>query len=153
MNFKTILSLFAGIALIVSSASGQEVKINFENQILPIFKARCFKCHQKEYVVGQRAPDDAFGFLSGKQIPIMKKPQGEFRMDNPQLMLKGGSTGGDITPGKPMQSTVYTFTLLTEDDDMAMPPTGNRITDKQKDLIKDWIAQGAEFGTWRGSEQ
>jgi hypothetical protein len=36
---------------------------------------------------------------------------------------------------------------------MAMPPKGDRLTDEQKNLIKQWIAQGAEFGAWKGAEE
>lgn len=119
-------------------ALAQDAKVNFESQILPIFKERCFECHQKEFT------DD-----TGR----VKKPKGKFRMDNPQLMLKGGSEGGDLTPGKPDESTVYTYTLLPEDDDLAMPPKGDRLTDEQKNLIKQWIAQGADFGGWKGTPE
>jgi hypothetical protein len=65
----------------------------------------------------------------------------------------GGSEGGDLTPGKPDESTVYTSTMLPDDDDLAMPPKGDRLTDEQKNLIKQWIAQGAEFGAWKGAEE
>jgi len=138
MNLKTTLAPLLGLALLLSNASAQDAKVSFETQILPIFKERCFECHQKEYT------DD-----TGR----VKKPKGKFRMDNPTLMLKGGSEGGDLTPGKPEESTVYTSTMLPEDDDMAMPPKGDRLTDEQKNLIKQWIAQGAEFGAWKGAEE
>lgn len=118
--------------------SAQDGKVDYETQILPIFKERCFECHQKEFT-------DENGRV--------KKPKGKFRMDNPQLMLKGGEEGGDLTPGDPDKSTVYTYTLLPEDDDMAMPPKGDRLTDAQKELIKKWIAEGANFGAWKGAEE
>lgn len=138
MNLKTTLAPLLGLALLLSNVSAQDAKVSFETQILPIFKERCFECHQKEYT------DD-----TGR----VKKPKGKFRMDNPTLMLKGGSEGGDLTPGKPEESTVYTSILLPDDDDMAMPPKGDRLTDEQKNLIKQWIAQGAEFGAWKGAEE
>ena len=127
----------ASIALgsLSSTAQTPAGKVDFEKQVLPIFKERCFECHQKEYTD-----------KNGK----VKKPKGKFRMDNPQLMLKGGSEGGDVTPGDAAKSTVYTSTTLPDTDDMAMPPKGDRLTKEQQDLIKQWINEGANFGAWKG---
>ena len=137
MNRLLSTTLFlAGLSL--APLSAQDGKVDYETQILPIFKERCFECHQKEFT-------DENGRV--------KKPKGKFRMDNPNLMLKGGEEGGDLTPGDPDKSTVYTYTLLPEDDDMAMPPKGDRLTDAQKELIKKWIAEGANFGAWKGAEE
>jgi mono/diheme cytochrome c family protein len=142
MNASTSLRQSASALLLSLALSpvafSQDAKVDFESQVLPIFKDRCFECHQKEFT------DD-----TGR----LKKPKGKFRMDNPALMLKGGSEGGDLTPGDPDKSTVYTYTLLPEDDDLAMPPKGDRLTDEQKELIKKWIAEGASFGTWKGAEE
>jgi mono/diheme cytochrome c family protein len=131
-------SLAVLTALFSLSAASAEDKVNYESQVLPIFKERCFECHQKEFT-------DENGRV--------KRPKGKFRMDNPELMLKGGSEGGDLTPGDPDKSTVYTYTLLPDDDDMAMPPKGPRLTDAEKELIRKWIAQGADFGGWKGAEE
>jgi mono/diheme cytochrome c family protein len=135
MKYLALTSLLFGLVISGSQAAD---KVDFESQILPIFKDRCFECHQKEYT------DD-----TGR----LKKPKGKFRMDNPELLLEGGSEGSDLVPGKPEESTVYTTTTLHEDDDMAMPPKGERLTKEQQELIKNWIAQGADFGGWKGAEK
>ena len=140
MTTKTILAL--GAAALGSFASTQAQtppdKVDFEKQVLPIFKERCFECHQKEYT------DD-----KGK----LKKPKGKFRMDNPELLLKGGSEGGTVTVGDPAKSTVYTSVTLPDSDDLAMPPKGDRLTAEQQELIKKWIAEGANFGVWKGADK
>jgi mono/diheme cytochrome c family protein len=112
MTSKLIAVATAGLMLAsMNPAAAQDAgKVDFEKQILPIFKDRCFECHQKEYT------DD-----KGK----LKKPKGKFRMDNPELLLKGGEEGGDLTPGDASKSTVYTYSTLPADDDMAMPPKGD----------------------------
>lgn len=140
MTKAILTTAFAALTLGSLTTSGQtpDGKVDFEKQILPIFKERCFECHQKEYT------DD-----KGK----LKKPKGKFRMDNPQLMLKGGSEGGDLTPGDAAKSTVYTSTTLPEDDDLAMPPKGDRLTKDQQELIKKWINEGANFGAWKGAAE
>jgi len=131
-------TLALALSLSVSPLPAAEgTKVNFEAQILPIFKDRCFECHQKEFT------DD-----TGR----VKRPKGKFRMDSAEMILKGGSEGDDLTPGDPEKSSIYTFTTLPEDDDMAMPPKGDRLTDEQKELIKKWIAEGADFGGWKGVE-
>ncbi len=112
---------------------------DFETKVLPILKERCFECHQKEYTDAK----------TGK----LKKPKGKFRMDNPELFLKGGEDGNDIVPGKPEKSSVYTSTTLPDSDDKAMPPKGDRLTKAQQDTIKAWIAGGASFGAWKGAEK
>lgn len=140
MTTKTILAI--GAAALGSFASTQAQtppdKVDFEKQVLPIFKERCFECHQKEYT------DD-----KGK----LKKPKGKFRMDNPELLLKGGSEGGTVTVGDPAKSTVYTSVTLPDSDDLAMPPKGDRLTAEQQELIKKWIAEGANFGAWKGADK
>lgn len=141
MMIKALLTTAAVLTLGALSTSAQtpDGKVDFEKQILPIFKERCFECHQKEYTDAK----------TGK----VKKPKGKFRMDNPQLMLKGGSEGSDVVPGDAAKSTVYTTTTLPADDDLAMPPKGDRLTKDQQELIKKWINEGANFGAWKGAAE
>lgn len=137
MTRTTLFAICA--AAIASAVSAQDAKVDFEKQILPIFKERCFECHQKEY--------------TDKETGRLKKPKGKFRMDNPQLMLKGGEEGNDVVPGDAAKSSVYVSTTLPEDDDLAMPPKGDRLTKEQQELIKKWINEGANFGAWKGTPE
>ncbi len=130
----------AAIALLsLSQLTAKAQSVDFEAKILPIMKEHCFDCHQKEHM------DEKTG--------KMKKPKGKFRMDNPALMLKGGSEGGNLTPGDAAKSTVYTSVTLPADDDKAMPPKGERLKKEQQDLIKQWITEGAKFGAWKGAAE
>jgi hypothetical protein len=47
MNQKVLSLIGAVIALGVCSSNAQDAKVEFETQILPIMKERCFDCHQK----------------------------------------------------------------------------------------------------------
>ncbi len=136
MNQKVLSLIGAVITIGVCSSNAQDAKVDFETQILPIMKERCFDCHQKE-----RTDEN------GK----VKKPKGKFRMDSPQLMLKGGEEGNDVVPGDAAKSSVYVSTTLPDDDDLAMPPKGDRLTKEQQELIKKWINEGANFGAWKGA--
>lgn len=138
MNRNVLSILTAVIALGAVASNAQDAKVDFETQILPVFKERCFDCHQKE-----RTDEN------GK----IKKPKGKFRMDNPQLMLKGGSEGNDVVAGDAAKSSVYVSTTLPDDDDLAMPPKGDRLTKEQQELIKKWINEGANFGAWKGAAE
>ncbi len=68
-----------GFALFPSRVSAQDT-VDFEKQILPIFKASCFKCHEKEHT-------DETGKL--------KKPKGGLVMNTPEGIKKGGKEDGD----------------------------------------------------------
>jgi uncharacterized membrane protein len=135
MNTK-LLSLISAAAVL---GAWNAQAVDFEKEILPIFKERCFDCHSKEHADPK----------SGK----MKKPKGKFRMDSAELLMKGGEEGKNIVVGKPEESTVYTSVCLPDSDDKAMPPEGKgeRLTKAQQDLIKAWIADGAKFGDWKGA--
>jgi hypothetical protein len=45
---------------------------------------------------------------------------------------------------------LYTLSSLDPDDDDIMPAKGAPLTKKQTDLIKRWIADGCDFGSWVG---
>ena len=132
----SILSL----ALATSRASAED-KVDFEKQILPIIKAKCYKCHQSEHT------DE-----TGK----VKKPKGGLILDSAAGIKKGGKEDKEkvLQAGKGAESTLYTATMLPEGDDKAMPPEGkgDRVTKAEQELLKKWIDEGANFGAWKGKE-
>ena len=107
-------------------------KVDFAKDVWPILHDKCVSCHRAPYKKGTR----------------VKKPKGDLRIDTKELFLKGGEDGKVVVPGKPDDSTIYTLTLLDEDHDDVMPPKGDLLTDKEKATLKNWILQGADFGTW-----
>lgn len=127
---------FGGYALFAQApASG--AKVDFAKEILPIFEAKCMKCHESEHT-------DATGKL--------KKPKGGLVMDTAEGLKKGGKESGDKTlvAGKAAESSLYKSVMLPPSDDLAMPPEGKAdpLTDAEKTLLKNWIDQGADFGSW-----
>ncbi len=134
-----IVASFSGIASLAQPPVNQAAaKVDFEKQVLPIFKAKCYKCHEKEHT-------DATGKL--------KKPKGGLVMDSAEALKKGGKESGDKTlvAGKADESSLYKSVMLPVSDDLAMPPEGkgDPLTDAEKELLKNWINQGADFGTWK----
>ncbi len=135
MKIKLALAALVA-AFTVSAASAQD----FEKEILPILKAKCFKCHEKEH-------EDA-----GK----IKKPKGGLSLDSAAAITKGGkeNPGETVVPGKPDASWLVKSVALPESDELAMPPEGkgDRVTAEEQALIKKWIEAGASFGAWKGAE-
>ncbi|MBM3845046.1 MAG: DUF1553 domain-containing protein [Verrucomicrobia bacterium] len=111
-------------ALTAHSASSST--IDFGRQILPILSDNCYACH---------GPDD-------------QARKGGLRLDHPEDAFKPAKSGKPtIVPGKPEESELLKR-LHTTDPDDAMPPEkfGKKLSEGQKALLKQWIAQGA---TWK----
>jgi formylglycine-generating enzyme required for sulfatase activity len=97
-------------------------KIDFARDIKPILELSCLKCHGTE------------------------QSKGGLRLHTMAAALKGGdSEKPAFVPGKPDQSPMYTSLLLPADDEKKMPPKKENLSKKEIDLLRDWIAQGADW--------
>lgn len=117
-----------------SSPSGQQV--DFENTVLPILKARCFSCHQAEREE------------NGRKI----KPKAGLRLDGRGWIAKGGDNGRVVIPRQPDKSPIFTRVALPVEHDDHMPPKGDPLTPRQIEVIRKWVAQGAQYGVWTGAK-
>lgn len=131
MKLQTAL---AALILTASFASAED--ISFEKQILPILKTSCFKCHETEHEDNGR----------------VKRPKGGLVLDTAEGIMAGGKEypKENIVAGKPDDSWLLKTMALPESDDLAMPPEGkgDRVSAADQELIKKWIAAGANFGGW-----
>jgi hypothetical protein len=113
-------------------------KVDFQTQVLPIFEKNCVECHAT-------ATTGADGKL--------KKPKGGVTLDS-----KDGITtskkGKLIVAKKPDDSLLWQSITLPADDEDRMPPPkkGDPLSQEQQELIKKWIDEGAEFGSWTGKK-
>lgn len=57
--------------------------------------------------------------------------------------------GGWITPGKPEASRLYQVVSFPDQAPGAMPPTGHAISKKEREVLRDWITQGARVPAGR----
>ncbi len=88
--------------------------------IVPMFEQKCYSCHNAE------------------------KSKGKYRMDDYELLLKGGKEGDGLVPGDVEASNIIVRIDLPEDDDEHMPPEGKKDLDADElAVLKWWIAQGA----------
>src|SRR5262245_22921673 len=93
---------------------------DFTRDVRPILSNTCFKCH---------GPDD-------------KKRGGKLRLDDRAAAMKKGV----LKPGKADASELVQR-IFSNDPEQVMPPPGEvkRLTPAQKDVLKRWIAGGAEY--------
>lgn len=106
-------------------ASAADSKIQFNRDVRPILSDACFHCHG----------------------PDQKSRKAQLRLDLREEALKAGKSGAvAIIPGKPDESEVVKR-LFTADPDDLMPPeeAHKTLTQKQKETLRRWIADGAEY--------
>lgn len=119
-----VLAVISGVPL---RADTPEAKIEtlFAQRVLPIFKEKCFACHGND----------------------SKDIRGSLDMRSSAGLLRGGDSGEPaVRAGKPQQSSVYLAASRHSDDWSAMPPKeSDRLTDRQLQDIRTWIAGGAPW--------
>lgn len=108
--------------------------IDFERDVWPILEERCVECHKAPYE------------LNG----ILKEPKAGLRMDGAAYLMHGGDDGPVVVASHPSRSSLYQRVVLAADDDDVMPPKGDPLTKRQKEILRKWIAQGLDFGKWVG---
>jgi len=131
MNARICLTLFFPVV----STWANNTTVDFEKEVFPLFEERCIECHQ--------APHEKNGRLI--------KPKAGLRMDGLAHLMFGSDDGPVLVPNHPSKSPLYNRVNLPSGDDDLMPPKGDPLTFGQKDLIRRWIGQGADFGSWQGA--
>jgi hypothetical protein len=91
----------------------------FKKQVKPLLMKRCLRCHGGD------------------------KTQGEFDMTDRAELLRGGSHGPAVLPGKSKESFLYQ--VITHRREPHMPKSGNPLTAEQTALIAKWIDLGAPY--------
>ena len=115
---RGLVNAFFGVLLATVAAIAAT---DFERDIQPIFKERCYACH------------------SGAA------PQGEFRLDSREAALRGGGSGVPaIVPGDSAGSLLYRY-VAGLDGKIVMPPVEPRLTGEQIEQIREWIDEGAPW--------
>ncbi|MDZ4287745.1 MAG: DUF1549 domain-containing protein, partial [Prosthecobacter sp.] len=115
MTLRLVLFAFALTPFLAEAA-----KVDFVNDIQPIFQEHCFKCH------GAR------------------KQEAAFRLDHKPSALKGGDFGAAILPGNANESRLIRAVLGTNPK-VRMPRKGDPLTAEQITKLKTWINEGAPW--------
>ena len=90
--------------------------------IQPIFKSKCYGCHGRS------------------------RQKGKLRLDQPDLIMKGGKDGMVVVPGKPDSSVMIKRIMLPREDEHHMAPKEKpQLSNQEIALLRWWIDVGADF--------
>jgi formylglycine-generating enzyme required for sulfatase activity len=98
------------------AAGAMPAAVDFDTQVRPILAQRCVACHGAE------------------------RPGGDVKLTDRASVV----TGSMVVPGKPAASMLYRVIELPQGTPKAMPP-GEQMPKTERDLIRQWIAEGAEW--------
>ena len=127
---KTIFSRGRGVAVTLGLAAlflavaplcaAQTRKLSYNRDIRPILSENCFYCHG----------------------PDKNHRDGKFRLDERDSAIARKA----IVPGKTADSKLVERIFTTDPDDLMPPPkTHKTLSAAQKETLKRWIAEGAEY--------
>src|SRR5687767_2023352 len=94
--------------------------VDFLRDIRPLLEERCVKCHGPE------------------------KQKADLRLDGKEAAMRGATDGAVILPGKSADSRLV-LAVAGVDEDLLMPPKGDRLTAEQIGLLRRWIDDGAPW--------
>ncbi|RBP36055.1 cytochrome c [Roseimicrobium gellanilyticum] len=119
------LAVLGALSGVLSAEGTAPSTPDFTTEVRPILSRYCFKCH---------GPDE-------------KTRKGGLRLDLRDETLKPAKTGDiAIVPHQPDKSALVAR-IETHDPDEIMPPPDSKmtITAEQKEILKRWVAGGAEY--------
>ncbi|MCY3933770.1 MAG: PSD1 and planctomycete cytochrome C domain-containing protein [Acidobacteria bacterium] len=91
---------------------------DFESEVLPVLKSRCFACHG----------------------PLRQR--GNLRLDSRPAMLIGGGRGAAIVPGDAEASLLVA--AIRREDELEMPPP-RALDAAERELLEAWVEAGADW--------
>jgi mono/diheme cytochrome c family protein len=107
------------VATLPAPAAEQTVEVSFADDILPMFEASCFECH-------------------GAEVDGVVVTEASLNLTTYELTMAGSEFGTVVEAGEPDESILL---VLVEDGDM--PDEGDKLSPEQIELIRNWIAEGA----------
>jgi hypothetical protein len=102
-------------AIVAPGLAADPAKVTYEDDVLPIFRNNCLKCHN---------PD---------------KLKGDLDLTSFSSAIKGGGSGTTLNAGDPEGSQL--FKSITHADEPTMPPNA-KLADKDIAVIRKWIEGG-----------
>ena len=124
---RRLLCLAASVAC-VAAAAAEPDRISFNRDIRPIMSDTCFRCHG----------------------PDRNARKASMRLDIRDEALKPTRSGRvPIVPGNPDSSEIIARIFAAGARVMPPPSAHKALTDRQKDTIRRWVAEGAVYeGHW-----
>ena len=122
-RFSAYLQARAALCLLVWLAASvtASAQVDFNRQVRPILAEHCFQCHG---------------------------PDGEKRSADLRLDVEADAKKSSIVAGSPGDSELI-HRISSTDPDAVMPPreTGKVLTEAQKEVLKQWIQEGAKYAS------
>ena len=105
-------------------ATNADDQVRFNRDVLPILAEHCYACH---------------GLDKGAR-------KADLRLDQREAATKERDGTRAIVPGHPEESELWAR-ITSSDPETVMPPpkTDRQITNAQREILKRWIEQGAEY--------
>lgn len=117
-------ALFLAMAAQAAPEAPVPAKIRFNRDVRPILSDNCYQCH---------------GFDA-------KERKADRRIDNREGALADNDGVKAIVPGKLTESDAWARIISHDEDEMMPPPkSGKKLSDRDREIIKRWIEQGAEY--------
>jgi len=109
----------------LAAVAAAKAAVDFTREVQPILAEHCFHCH---------GPDEA-------------DRKSGFRLDLRAAALQGGRSDlPGIVPGRPEASEMIARITATDEDEVMPPPKEKKpLSAAQKDSLRRWIAEGAEY--------
>lgn len=116
---RTFVALCLAIILLSLNALQAAERIEFNRDVRPILSDNCFYCHG----------------------PDKNHREADLRLD-----IREEAVDRAFVAGEPDQSAMIER-ILSEDAELVMPPPNShkKLTTKQKETLKQWVEQGAEY--------
>ncbi|HEY1082612.1 MAG TPA: PSD1 and planctomycete cytochrome C domain-containing protein [Prosthecobacter sp.] len=123
MRTLPVIATFALVATATTAVSAA-TRLDFNRDIRPILSDNCFACH---------------GFDA-------KKRKAGLRLDTREGAIQVNDGVQAVKPGDPGASSIIARILTTDEDEVMPPPESHKkLTPAQVDILKRWIAEGAEY--------
>ncbi len=101
---------------------GNRAERFFDKRVEPILRKRCLGCHNEE--------------LKDGNVSVLDRDS----------LIKGGSRGPAIVPGRPEASVL--ILAVRHNGELRMPP-GKKLPARQIAILTEWVSRGAVWGTQR----
>jgi hypothetical protein len=123
MKYANILAASAVMAFTLNIGCSPTPTASFSADVKPVLDRYCAECHLE----------------GGKG-----SQESGFRVDSHELVMKGTRYGPVIVPGDAISSSLYRLVVGKVDPSIRMPHGKEKLSEKEIEAVKSWIAQGAK---------
>src|ERR1051325_6053084 len=120
IRFPALL-VFAGV-FPFAAAAAVDGAVFYRAKVEPILRENCYKCHSH----------------------AAEKIKGDFLLDSREALLAGGASGAVVDLTQPEKSLLLEA-IGYANEDLQMPPKGQKLSDEQIAILIEWVKVGAPF--------